>query len=89
MTAHLTFTGGGLLLPARTPYDRQILTEHVLDRARHSMQVRVVIGRKTWIVERPNAQRSSVCSRCAQPLTSAVLHLSSDAVIYCAWCALR
>ena len=89
MTAHLTFAGGGLLLPARTPYDRQILTEHVLDRARHSKQVRVAMGRKTWIVDRPSAQRSSVCSRCKQPLTTAVLHLSSDSVVYCALCALR
>lgn len=31
---HISFAGGGLFLPARSPYDRQMLVEHVTDRVR-------------------------------------------------------
>lgn len=28
-TAHISFDGGGLILPAQTPYERQLVFEHV------------------------------------------------------------
>ena len=40
MTAHLTFVGGEVRLPARTPYDRQQLIEHVRDCVRSRQHVR-------------------------------------------------
>lgn len=89
MTAHLTFAGGGLLLPARTPYDLQVLREHVLNRARHVQQLQVKVARKTWLVERPGEERAFVCGLCKRQLTVAALHAPSNAQIYCVACALR
>ena len=89
MTAHLTFVGGGLLLPARTPYERQLLQEHVLDRARHKDQLRVRVDRKDWTVERPTAEHPFVCGRCKRQLTVAALHTPRQPETYCVACALR
>lgn len=89
MTAHITFVGGGLLLPARTLYDRQILREHVLNRAQHGEHVQIRVGRKTWLVERPGRQRSFVCELCERRLTVAALHAPPSENVYCVACALR
>jgi hypothetical protein len=89
MTAHLTFAGGGLLLPARTPYDLQVVREHVLNRARRVPQLQVKVARKTWLVERPSEQRAFVCGLCQRQLTEAALHAPSDGQVYCVACALR
>jgi hypothetical protein len=87
--AHLTFAGGGLLIPADTPYDRQLLREHVLSYARHKEQLRLSVKRKVWQVERPTAQRSFTCERCDRRLTIAALSTGADPSIYCVACALR
>jgi hypothetical protein len=89
MTAHLTFVGGGLLLPARTPYERQLLREHVLDRARHKEQLRVRVDRTDWTIERPTVERPFVCGRCKRQLTVAALHAPHQPDTYCVACALR
>jgi hypothetical protein len=89
MTAHITFMGGGLLVPARTPYDWQILREHVLNRARHVDQLQVRVGRRTWLVERPSEQRSFVCGLCKRQLSAAALHAPRSKSAYCVACALR
>lgn len=89
MTAHITFVGGGFLLPARTPYDRQILTEHVLNRARHVEQLQVKVGRKTWLVDRPHEQRPFVCGLCKRQLRVAALHAPPSENVYCVACALQ
>ncbi|HVO25020.1 MAG TPA: hypothetical protein VMW56_15465 [Candidatus Margulisiibacteriota bacterium] len=88
MTAHITFAGGGLLLPARTPYDLQLLREHVLDRARHVKGLQVTVARKTWLVERPDNQQPFVCGLCKRDLTVAALHAPAQAEVYCVACAL-
>ena len=89
MTAHLTFAGGGLLLPARTAYDRQVLREHVLNRAQHREQLQVKVGRTLWFVERPSTQQPFVCGSCNRQLTVAALHRPQNQRIYCVACALR
>lgn len=89
MTAHITFAGGGILLPARTPYDLETLREHVLDRARHVKELQVRVARKTWLVERPSEQRQFVCGLCNRNLTVAALHVPAKAEVYCVACALR
>jgi hypothetical protein len=89
MTALITFVGGGLLLPARTPYDRQVLREHVLNRARNVEQLQVKVGRKTWLVDRPHEQRPLVCGLCKRQLTVAALHAPPSENVYCVACALR
>jgi len=89
MTAQITFVGGGLLLPARTPYDRQMLREHVLDRAGRAEQLQVKVGRKTWVVEHPTGQRPLVCGLCQHRLTVAALRTPASQNLYCVACALR
>ena len=89
MTAHMTFAGGGLLLPARTAYDWEMLREHVLDRARHTQELQIKVGRRTWLVERPTEQRPFVCGICKRQLTVAALHAPPNASVYCVACALH
>lgn len=89
MTAHLTFAGGGLLLPARTAYDRQVLREHVLNRARHVEHLQVKVGRTTWMVERRSEARPLVCGVCKRRLMVAGLHAPPKHDVYCVACALR
>ena len=89
MTAQITFPGGGLLLPDRTAYDRQMLREHVLDRARCAEQLQVKVGRKTWVVEHPTEQRLLLCGLCRRRLTVAALHTPASQNLYCVACALR
>ncbi|MFI5394698.1 MAG: hypothetical protein ACHQ9S_04125 [Candidatus Binatia bacterium] len=90
MTAHIVFAGGGLVLPARTPYELQILREYVLDRARHKEQMRINVGRKTWIVERASEDRPFACARCKrQQLTVAALRKPGNETTYCVACSLR
>jgi len=87
--AHLTFAGGGLMLPAHTPYDRQMVREHVLNYARHVEHLQVHVGRITWIVERPDDGHPFVCQRCMRHLTVAALHAPPALTTYCVACALR
>jgi hypothetical protein len=37
--AHVSFPGGSMVLPARTPYDRQMLLEHIVDRVAKAHRV--------------------------------------------------
>ncbi len=89
MTAHLTYHGGGLLIPARTPYERQVLREHVLACARHQAHLRVKVGRQLWTIERPTAERPHICVDCDRQLTVAALFRATDPRAHCVRCALR
>jgi hypothetical protein len=76
------------MLPAQTPYDRQVIREHVLNRARHVQHLQVRVGRGTWVVERPDEQHPFVCKRCKRQLTVAALHAPPATTTYCVACAL-
>ncbi len=89
MTAHLMYRGGGILMPARTPYDRQVLRDHVLASARHQEHVRISVGRRTWTVERPTAEHPRICVDCDRQLTVAALFTVADPRVHCVACALR
>ena len=89
MKAHLTFTGGGLVLTVRTPYEQQVLREHVLSYARHKEQLQLAVDRTTWVIDRPSANRTFVCDRCQRQLTAAALHTPHGRECYCVACALR
>jgi hypothetical protein len=89
MRAHMTFAGGGLVLPARTPYERELLREHVLSYARDKNPLQLTVGRTTWVIDRPSANRPVVCERCQRQLTAAALHTPQSSECYCVACALR
>ncbi len=65
--AHVSYRGGSLFLPARTPYDRQILMEYVADGTRAATHLQVLLNDRRWMVWRGDATTS--CTHCggAQP----------------------
>jgi hypothetical protein len=86
--ARISFPGGGLVVPAHTPYERQQLLEHVRGCLRRAGTVRVRLDCTTWLVEWPDSGRP-VCGGCGQPIRHAVSHRSGKAgVPYCLTCAL-
>ena len=88
-TAYIVFAGGGLILPAHTPYDRQVLRDHVLNHVRHKEVLRINVDRKTWLVDRSGERRKFVCEHCKRQLTVAALHAPHSAICLCVSCALR
>ena len=89
MTAHLTFVGGGLRLPARTPYDRQQLIEHVHACMGRTPQVHVRVDRAAWLIARPDNQQTIVCRGCARQIRRAVCRRPRTATAFCVACALQ
>jgi hypothetical protein len=69
--AHVSFPGGGMFVPARNPYDRQLLAEHVLSRARAKGQVQVLLDDQRWMVYHSPGRRNICCSRCGVAVDSA------------------
>jgi hypothetical protein len=65
--ARISFHGGGLLLPAKTPYERELLFEHITDCTKRHGQVRLEFNRREWFV-RLNTSPADVCTACRQPL---------------------
>lgn len=88
MTAHLTFVGGEVRLPARTPYDRQQLIEHVRGCVRSRQQVRVRVDHATWLVDRAVTQPLLVCRGCARRISYAVCRRPTTVTAFCIDCAL-
>ncbi len=87
--AHIVFPDGGLIVPARTPYDRQLLQEHVLASVHHRQPLRVNVGRDAWVVKRADAEHPMVCGSCDRRINHAVCHESGGPVPFCVACALR
>jgi len=86
--AHLSFAGGGLFLPARSPYDRQTLAEHIASRARRNGQVQVLVDDRRWLVYRRSAASAAVCTHCgASSLASACYAIGCAPAAYCVRCA--
>ena len=83
--AHLSLQGGGLFLPAHTPYDRQLLFEHVEASAKRHGDVRLDWRHQHWTVSLSNGQRE-VCAACRRSLNNLMTY-RFDGLILCAWCA--
>ena len=84
--AHVSSRGGGLFLPARTPYDRQLLAEHVAARVRSSGQVQVLLEGQRWLVSRSSRRGSGRCGRCGVGVITICSAAGGDA--WCLTCAL-
>ena len=83
--AHVSFHGGGLIVPVHTPYDRQLLFEHVEASAKRHGDVRLDWRHQHWTVSLGNGQRK-VCAACRRSLHK-LLTYRCDGRILCAWCA--
>ncbi len=63
--AQLTFQGGGFILPSKTPYERELLFEHVAQYAKRHGSVHLQFNAQHWTVTRAE-ERSEVCAICNQ-----------------------
>jgi hypothetical protein len=79
--------GFTLRLPADTPYDLQLLAEHVSALLRRHGAVRLSSGRRAWWLTLTASARSGHCTRCLRPLDPAV-RFGGEAVA-CVACASR
>lgn len=84
--AHVSFKGGGMCLPARNPYDRQMLAEQVTSRARAMGMVQVLLDDDRWMVHTRIGSGGAHCARCGRWSTS-VCHSDSHDGTYCVVCA--
>lgn len=85
--AHISFAGGGVVLPARNPYDRQVLMEHIAERVRTKGEIRVTLDRQCWAVRLNRAVVASSCSACGHPLRAACYSAADGSTAYCVRCA--
>lgn len=67
--AQISFQGGGLFLPAKTPYERELLLEHAKMCTRRHGRVRLALNQHEWTVTRTEDDEEQ-CSSCGRPLDS-------------------
>jgi len=85
-TAHITFTGGGLILPAHTPYDRQIIFEHVEAAAKHHELLGLRANGHYWSISH-NTARLELCAPCSRGVHA--LAYRSNGQNFCGRCVRR
>ncbi|MBI4517463.1 MAG: hypothetical protein HY699_16795 [Deltaproteobacteria bacterium] len=85
--AHVTFAGGGIVLPAREPYDRQLLVEQVAERVQRKGVVRVAIHGRTWNVRRIDDNVTAACTRCRRSLHGTCYATTPGDARHCLRCA--
>lgn len=85
--AHISFIGGGVFLPARNPYDRQVLVEHVAERVRSKGEVLVTLDDRYWSVCKSNETPGICCFACGHSLESAPYSATNQQTVYCVKCA--
>ena len=77
-----------MFLPARNPYDRQILAEHVGERVRAKGQVQVLMGDRRWIVGRTGEATAVRCALCGMGSATACYSRGCEDIRCCVACAL-
>jgi hypothetical protein len=84
--AHISFEGGGLIIPVHTPYERQLLIEHLEVSTKRHGCVRLEINRRHWTIGMNNGP-GEACASC----TRRPDHLTYrfDGQSFCAECAHR
>ncbi len=88
MSAQVTFAHGGLVLPAGTPYDRQLVRDHIVNTARRAGGARIVVAGDTWVVESPGQEAGRDCKNCQRHLTTAALRKPDSHARFCVTCVL-
>ncbi len=63
--AHMSFQGGGLLLPAHTPYEREVLVECVEAATKRYGRVQLEVDGRQWTI-RMSRGRQRICASCSQ-----------------------
>ena len=83
--AHVSFQGGGLIVPAHTPYERELLFEHVEASTKQHGGVRLDWRHQHWTVSLSNGQ-GEVCGACRRSLNNLMTY-RFDKRTLCVWCA--
>ena len=86
--AHVSFPGGGMFLPARTPYDRETLTDYISHTVHMAGRVQVLVDDQRWLVRGRKNQALGRCTGCDH-LLDAACNVAEDAgtSAYCVSCA--
>jgi hypothetical protein len=84
--AHISFEGGGLIVPAHTPYDRQLLFEHLEVSTRQHGAVRLAFNHRLWTISATTGQHG-VCTACRRSLDGRTYRF--DGQTLCGPCARR
>ena len=84
--AHIWFDGGGLIMPAQTPYERQLLVEHLEVSTKQHGSVRLELNRRHWTISR-NTRPDTVCGSCSRSRDD--LTYRFDGQTLCGQCARR
>ncbi len=84
--AHISFPGGGLIVPAHTPYERQLLFEHVEGSVKRHGRVGFEVNRQHWTISLNNGQ-GKACAACTRRANSMTYRF--DGQTLCGQCARR
>lgn len=84
--AHVSFKGGGICLPARSPYDRQLLAEQVTTQSRSKGMVQVLLDDDRWMVHTHIGSGPVHCVQCGRR-SSSVCYSESHSGAFCVACA--
>jgi hypothetical protein len=84
--ARIRMDGGALLLPARTPYEREVVLDHVRHRLRSHGFVHLEMNGWSRRIERVSASGGALCAACAQRIGGLACRLGAQ--MLCVDCAL-
>ena len=84
--AHVSYNGGGLCLPARSPYDRQLLMEEVLRQSHIHGIVQILLDNDRWLVHGLRGHSRVSCARCGRLTGSACHSGSRGEAVFCVGC---
>lgn len=68
--ARISHPNGGMILPAKSPYDLELVIEHVDLYAKRHGRVHLELNRRDWLVTMRNGELPGVCTACDQRLDS-------------------
>lgn len=87
--AHVSFPGGSVFLPARTPYDRETLVEYIDHTVHVNGRVQVLLADQRWLASLGRHDAAAAdCAGCRRTLAVACYAASSASVTpYCPGCA--
>jgi len=85
--AHVSYEGGGLFLPARSPYDRQLLVELAVERVRTKGVVQILVDHRRWMLHPATDRPNQRCATCRCQTAAVWSRAAGDPETYCVRCA--
>jgi len=85
--AQISFPGGRTILSVRSPYEREILVEHVALGIRAKGRVQVLIDDQRWVVRAIEGQLLVGCPGCGRSLHTACYSTADIGIARCVRCA--